>query len=142
MFQDHLEIVIKRARSAIEAAHDEFQALHAVTHKQSIPSSLVVAGADLNQLLMNLALLVGNASPLISSDTVSQLFQTRVSSDVTLSHAIVHDMDAIARQLRSMRSLGSSEALSTMDHRQCQDIGEMVKRYDRIVSSVLHHHTS
>jgi hypothetical protein len=142
MSQDHLETIIKRARLAVGAAHDEFQALYAAAHKNTIPSSLVSAGADLDQLSINLALLVRNTSALISSGHVSELFQTRVSSGVTLSHAIVHDMSAIANQLRSMRTLGSSEPLSTVYHHQCRDIEEMVKRYDRIMSSVLHHHTS
>jgi 3-phosphoglycerate kinase len=140
MSQDHLETTMERARLAVGAAHDEFQTLYAAAHQNSIPSSLVAAGADLDQLSINLALLVSNANAFIIGGPVAQLFQTSISSGVTLSRAIVHDMSAIAKQLRSMRSSGSSE--SPMDPHHCQDIGEMVKRYDRIVSSVLHHHTS
>jgi hypothetical protein len=142
MSQDDLETMIRRSRLAVVAAQDEFQALYAAAHKNSIPSSLVEAGADLDQLLINLAQLESDANTSISSDTVAHLFQTRLSSGSMLSHAIVRDMRAIAKQFRSMRLLGSSESLSVMYHHQCQDIGEMVKRYDRIVSSVLHHHTS
>jgi hypothetical protein len=138
MSQD-VATVVESARKAVQAAHNDFRALYAATDSSLMPSSLLVAGSDLDKLSINLGVLAISANTL-PSDLLSDLFKIHVSEDVTLSHAIVRDMHAIAGHLRSMKPSLSSKALMTMEKRHCQDVSDIVRRYDRIISAMLDHH--
>jgi hypothetical protein len=140
MSQD-LDILVDRASKASRSAHNDYQALYLAVGSASIAPSLADMGADLDKLSITLDLL-SKSTPALSSELAQNVFESRVSADVKLSRAIVHDLNTIAGRLRSMTPWNSSEAAEIMHEHECREISEMVKRYDRAVSAVLRDHNS
>jgi hypothetical protein len=134
--------VVEKARVAVRAAHNDFRSLYAATSDpRSMPTSLHVTGNTLDKLAQNLDLLSRSTNAL-SSEVTQQAFDTRMSDDVKLSDAILHDMTAVASRLRGMTPSASSEPVMAMEEDQCLDIENMTIRYDQAISAILHHHSS
>jgi hypothetical protein len=138
MYQD-LGAIVDRAGKATRAAYDDYRALYLAVESGSHPPSLMMVGADLDRLSITLDLLSRSAKGL-ANGLARDLMAARVSADVKLSHAIVHDMNAIAGRLRSMIPSQLSEPEVILDEHECRDMSEMVKSYHRAVSSILSHH--
>jgi hypothetical protein len=136
-----LDILIDRASKAARSAHNDYQALYLAVGSASIAPSLAGMGADLDKLSITLDLL-SKSTPALSSELAQNVFESRVSADVKLSRAIVHDLNTIAGRLRSMTPSRSSEPAEIMPEHECREISEMVKRYDRAVSAILRHRDS
>jgi hypothetical protein len=136
-----LKILVDRASKAARSAHHNFRALYLAVGSDSIAPSLAGVGADLDKLSITLDLLSKAASAL-SSEFAHDVFETRMSADVKLSRAIVHDLNTIAGRLQSMTPSSSSEPEKIMHEHECREISEIIKRYNRTVSAVLHHHDS
>jgi hypothetical protein len=136
-----LETLVDRASKAAQSAHNAYRALYLAVGSASIAPSLAGVGADLDKLSITLDLL-SKSAPALSSDFAHDVFESRVSADVKLFRAIVHDLDTIAGRLQSMTPSSSSEPEEIMHEDECREISEMVKRYDRAVSAVLYHHES
>jgi hypothetical protein len=128
---DSAGVEVQRAIKAVRTAHDDLKALQ-TSRGLMIPMSLLVAGTGLDKLACNLNLLAGSTNVLSCFCAC-----TVVSTGTSLSSALVHDMEAVARHFRSMMSRGSAEILSVMHEQECKDIAEMVDRYDRAIFSVL-----
>jgi hypothetical protein len=139
MSQD-LGAVAKDAMTAARAAHDDFRTLYE-TLEGSMPVSLWAAGTALDELSNNLGALAGSTTALTSGLTRS-VFKTRLSDDVQFSHAIVHDMNAIAKRLRLMTPWESSNPVMFVDERECRNIAGMIDCYDRTISHILIYHNS
>jgi hypothetical protein len=136
-----LDILVDKASKASRSAHNDYQALYLAVGSASIAPSLAGVGADLDKLSITLDLL-SKSAPALSSELAHHVFETRMSADVKLSRAIVHDLNTIAGRLRSMTPSSSSEPGEIMHEHECREVSEMVKRYDRAVSAVLRHHDS
>jgi hypothetical protein len=137
----HLDILVNRASKASRSAHNNYQALYLAVGSASIAPSLADVGADLDKLSITLELL-SKSTPALSSELAQNVFESRVSTDVKLSRAIVHDLNIIAGRLRSMTPSSSSEPADIMHEDECREISEMVKRYCRAVSAVVRDHDS
>jgi hypothetical protein len=140
MSQD-LDNLVGRASKAARSAHNDYRALYLAVGSPSIAPSLADVGADLDKLSITLDLLAKSA-PAVSSELAHDVFESRVSADVKLSRAIVHDLNTIAGRLRSMQPLSSSKPEEIMHEYECREISEIIKRYDRAFSAVLRHHDS
>jgi hypothetical protein len=136
-----LNTLVDRASKASRSAHNDFRALYIAVGSASIAPSLADVGADLDKLSITLDLL-SKSTPALSSELARDVFDTQVSADVKLSHAIVHDLNTIAGRLRSMTPSSSSEPAEIMHDHECRDISTMIKRYDRAFSAALRHHDS
>jgi hypothetical protein len=136
-----LETLVDRAGRAARAAHDDFRALYIAVGSAPIAPSLADVGASLDKLSITLELL-SKSAPALSSELAHDVFESRMSADVKLSRAIVHDLNTIAGRLRSMTPSSSSEPEKITHDHECQEISEMVKRYDRVITAVLDHHDS
>jgi hypothetical protein len=136
-----LETLVDRASKAAQSAHNAYRALYLAVGSASIAASLAGVGADLDKLSITLDLLSKSATA-ISSELAHDVFDTRMSADVKLSRAIVHDLNTVAGRLRSMTPSCSSEPDEIMHEHECQEISEIVKRYDRAVSAALRDHDS
>jgi hypothetical protein len=136
-----LKTLVDRSSKAARSAHNDFRALYLAVGSDSIAPSLAGVGADLDKLSITLDLL-SKSAPALSSELAHNVFDTRMSADVKLPRAIVHDLDTIAGRLRSMTPSSSSEPEEIMREHECREVSEMVKRYDRAVSTVLRHHES
>jgi hypothetical protein len=136
-----LDILVDRASKAAQSAHNDYRALYLAVGSASIAPSLAEVGADLDQLSITLDLL-SKSTPALSSELAHDVFESRMSADVKLSHAIVQDLNTIAGRLRSVTPSSSSEPEKIMHDHECREISEMVKRYDRAVSAILRHHDS
>jgi hypothetical protein len=134
-----LDILVDRARTIARSAHDDFRTLYLAVGSASIAPSLADVGADLENLSITLDLL-SKSAPALSSELAHDVFESRMSADVKLSRAIIHDLNSIAGRLRSMTPSSSSEPEQIMQEHECRNVSEMVKRYDRAVSAVLRHH--
>jgi hypothetical protein len=134
--------VVEKARVAVRAAYNDFRSLHAaVSDTKSIPVSLQFAGNTLDKLAQNFDLMARSTSAL-SSEVAQQAFNTRMSDDVKLSDAILHDMTAISSCLRLMTPSTSLEPVMIMEEIGCRDIANMAARYDQAISSILLYHNS
>jgi hypothetical protein len=140
MSQD-LDNLVGKASKAARSAHNDYRALYLAVGSAPIAPSLADVGVDLDKLSITLDLLAKSA-PALSSELAHDVFETRMSADVKLSRAIVHDLSTIAGRLRSMTPSSSSEPAEIMHEHECREVSEMVKRYDRAVSAVLRHHDS
>jgi hypothetical protein len=138
MSQD-MEVLADRASKAARAAHDDFRALYQAIGSRSDAPMLAVVGADLDGLAMKLTSLSTSRAAL-SSSLAHNVFDTRTSVDVNLSHGITYDMKSIARRLRSLKPSDSAEPEMIMGEREGGDIGNMIRRYDGAVSAILSHH--
>jgi hypothetical protein len=136
-----LQILVDRSSKAARSAHNNFRALYLAVGSDSIAPSLAGVGVDLDKLSITLDLL-SKSTPALSSELAHDVFESRMSADVKLSRAIVHDLNTIAGRLRSMTPSRSSEPAEIMHEHECQDISEMIKRYDRAVSAALRDHDS
>jgi hypothetical protein len=136
-----LKTLIDRSSKSARSAHDNFRALYLAVGSNSIAPSLAGVGADLDKLSISLDLL-SKAAPALSSGLAHDVFETRMSADVKLSRAIVHDLNTIAGRLQSMTPSSSSEPEKIMHEHECREVSEMVQRYDRAISAVLSHHDS
>jgi hypothetical protein len=136
-----LKTLVDRASKVSRSAHNDFRALYLAVGSDSIAPSLAGVGADLDKLSITLDLLCKSA-PALSSELAHDIFETRMSADVKLSRAIVHDLNTIAGRLQSMTPSSSSEPENIMHEHECREISEMVQRYDRAVSAILRHHDS
>jgi hypothetical protein len=134
-----MEAHIKRASKACRSAHDDFRALYQVIGSHSDTPMLKAVGADLDALALKLHSL-STSTVALSSSLAHDLFETRVSADIKLSHGIIYDMKAIGRRLRSMKPSALSEPEMIMDEREGNDVRNMVKRYYRAVTVILDHH--
>jgi hypothetical protein len=67
-------------------------------------------------------------------------FSVTMPAGISLSDALVLDMDAIAERLRFMTPPDSEVIAGDLSDQECQDIAQMVDCYDRSVSSVLIQH--
>jgi hypothetical protein len=131
---------------AVRKAYDDLQAL-LTSHGLTIPLPLhvaasddlvplVVAGTALDKLSCNLNLVAGSAEALAMFRSFS-LKETSISPETSLSDALLHDMEAIARHFRLMTPTSPVKTSGDLDERECRDIAGMVDRYDRTVFSVL-----
>jgi hypothetical protein len=136
-----LDILVDRASKASRSAHNSYRALYLAVGSASITPSLADVGVDLDKLSITLDLL-SKSAPALSSELAHDVFDTRMSADVKLSRAIVHDLNTMAGRLRSMTPSSSSERAEIMHEDECREMSEMVKRYDRAVSAVLRDHDS
>jgi hypothetical protein len=136
-----LKTLVDRSSKAARSAHNDFRSLYLAVGSDSIAPSLAGVGADLDKLSITLDLLYKSA-PALSSELAHNVLDTRMSANVKLSYAIVHDLNTIAGRLRSMTPSSSSEPEEIMHEHECQEVSEMVKRYDRAVSAILRHHDS
>jgi hypothetical protein len=128
---DDARLEVERAMRAVRKAYDDLQALR--TSRDSMVSlSLLAANTGLDKLSCNLNLLVSSVEALTGFGAC-----TLVSTGTSLSNALVHDMEAVARRFESMMPTGSAEELSDMHEQECKDIAEMVDGYDRTIFSVL-----
>jgi hypothetical protein len=126
---------VARAMKAVRKAYDDLQALR-TRHNSTIPLTLLVASTALDKLSCNLNLVAGSAEALAVFRSFSPE-ETSISPGTSLSDTLVHDMEAMARHFRLMTPASSVETSGDLDERECQDIAEMVDRYDRTVFSVL-----
>jgi hypothetical protein len=131
-----MEVLVDRVREAAQVAYDDFRALYIVVEGRSDARLLADIGANLNGLAMKLHSL-STSTIAISSSLAHDMFDTRISSGVKLSHGIIDDMKAVACRLRSS---SSSEPEMIMDKREGGDILRMIKRYDEVISAILNHH--
>jgi hypothetical protein len=134
-----MEALADRASKAARSAHDDFRALHQAVGNRSDAPMLAVVGADLDGLAMKLYTL-STSTAALSSSLAHDVLNTRTSGDVKLSRGITCDMKSIARRLRSMTPVNSSEPDIIMDEGEVRDILSMIKRYDGVVSAILNHH--
>jgi hypothetical protein len=138
MSQD-MEVLVGRASKAARVAHDDFRALYQAVGSRSDAPMLAAVGADLDGLAMKLHTL-STSTVALSSSLAHDVFETRMSGDVKLSHAITYDMKAIARRSRSIKPTASSEPDMIIDEREGGNILSMIRRYDGAVSAILSHH--
>jgi hypothetical protein len=136
-----LDTLVDRASKASRSAHNDFRALYIAVGSAFIAPSLAGVGVDLDNLSITLELL-SKSTPALSSELAHDVFESRMSADFKLSRAIVHDLNTIAGRIRSMTPSSSSEPAEITHEHECQEISEMVKRYDRAVSAVLRDHDS
>jgi hypothetical protein len=136
-----VETLFDRASKAARSAHNGFRATYLAVGNTSIAPSFAHLGADLDNLSLTLNLL-SKSAPALLSGLAHDVLDTRMSADVKLSRAIVHDLNTIAGRLRSMTPSSSFESEKIIHEHECRDISEMVKHYDRAVSAILHHHDS
>jgi hypothetical protein len=136
-----MDNLVDRASKAARSAHNDFRALYLAVGSASIDPSLADVGADLDKLSITLGLL-SKSAPALSSELAYVVFESRMSADVKLSRAIVHDLSTIAGRLRAMTPSSSSESKEIMNEHECREISEIVKRYDRAVCAVLRYHDS
>jgi hypothetical protein len=136
-----LETLVDRASKAAQSAHNAYRALYLAVGSASIAPSLADVGADLDKFSITLDLL-SKSAPALSSELFHDVFESRVSADVKLSRVIVHDLNTIVGRLRSMTPSSSSEPEGIMHERECREVSDMIKRYDRAVSAILRHHDS
>jgi hypothetical protein len=100
---------------------------------------VLVASNALDKLSSDLSLLASSEKAL----AVFCAFSVKLTSNsagILLSDALVHDMEAIATHLRSMMPSVSTGTPGELKEQECQDIADMVDRYDRTVYSVLTRH--
>jgi hypothetical protein len=133
--------VIERASKAVRIAHDDFRALYTVIDSTTMPRLLLEAGANLDKLSTDFSLLAGFTDASFIG-LVLELFQIRISSDTTMCQAIMKDMRIIASRLCSMRLAASLTPLAIVEDAQFSDLAETIKRYTRVISSVLKFHIS
>jgi hypothetical protein len=126
---------VAKAMKAVRKAYDDLQALR-TSHDFKIPLLLLVASTALDKLSCNLKLIAGSVETLARLCTCS-LKEASTSPGTSLSNALVHDMEAIARHFRLMTPATRVEITGDLDEGECRDIVEMVDRYDRAVFSVL-----
>jgi hypothetical protein len=136
-----LKILVDRSSKAARSAHNNFRALYLAVGSDSIAPSLAGVGANLDKLSITLDLL-SKSAPALSSELAHDVFETRMSADVKLSRAIVHDLNTVAGRLQSMTPSSSSEPAEIMHEHECREVSEMVQRYDRAISAVLRHRDS
>jgi hypothetical protein len=121
---------------AVQAAHDALQSLRT---SRSIPRALSTAESTLDKILNNLSSLATYPEALVSSrafDALSVIMPVGIS----LSDALVLDMEATAGRLRFMTPPDSSMIMGDLDDQECRNIAKMAECYDRSVSSVLVQH--
>jgi hypothetical protein len=140
MSQD-TESVVEPIRKAVRKAHDDFQALQMAVGRASMLTPLLFAGTALDRLLMTLDLISSSTSN-FKNDLLYRVFDAGVGADIQLSHAIMRDMTTVAEHLRHMTPSTSPNAMMPMEEHHCQNIANMVDRYDRAISSLLIHHNS
>jgi hypothetical protein len=130
---------VEEASRAVRLAHDELRSLHEVAGNRSLPLALSVAKTALDKLSANFDQLFSFQNASHSNDIFS-LFGARLSSGISLSHAIVLDMSSVVDRLRYMKSLYSSEQVALINEGECRDVADKIVRYDGIVSTALIHH--
>jgi hypothetical protein len=108
--------------------------------RPNIPLSLLVASNTLDKLSSDLNLLDSSEEALAIFCTFS-VNDTSNSTGTLLSDALVHDMGAIGTHLKSMVPSTCAAASEGLNEQECQDIADMVDRYDRTVYSVLTRHS-
>jgi hypothetical protein len=122
--------VIERASKAVRIAHDDFRALYTVIDSTTMPRLLLEAGANLDKLSTDFSLLAGFTDA------------SFIGLVLELCQAIMKDMRIIASRLRSMRLAASLTPLAIVEDAQFSDLAETIKRYTRVISSVLKFHIS
>jgi hypothetical protein len=131
-----VEAMIVRSMKAVQKAHN---ALRALRTSRSIPLTLSAAESALDKLLNNLSSLTTSPDALASSRAFDT-FSVTLPTGITLSDALVLDMEGIAERLRFMSPPDSKMIVGDLDEHECRDIAVMVECYDRSVSSVLIQH--
>jgi hypothetical protein len=131
-----VEAIIKRSIEAVRKAHD---ALRTLRTNRSIPQALSGAGSALDKLFNTLSSLA-TSPEVLASGRASDIFSVTMPSGISLSDALLLDMDAIAGRLRFMTPPDSSMIVGDLDDQDCRDITEMAECYDRSVASVLIQH--
>jgi hypothetical protein len=132
---------IEIIRQAVRKACNDFRALQTAVGKASMLMPLLFAGTALDKLLMTLDLLASSTGN-FNNDLLYRVFDAHVGADIHLPHAIVRDMTAVAERLRLMTPANSAEPMIITEEHVCQNIADMVDRYDRAISSVLIHYNS
>jgi hypothetical protein len=126
-----------KVKKAVRGAYDGLRALR--NSRSNIPLPLLVASNALDKLSSDLNLLASSEEAL----TIFCSFSVKVTSSSTgtlLSDALVQDMEAISTHLRLMIPSVSAGTPGQLKEDECQDIVDMVDRYDRTVCSVLTRH--
>jgi hypothetical protein len=133
-----VEAMIGRSMKAVRKAHN---ALRALRTSRSIPLTLSAAESALDKLLNNLNSLTTSPDALASSRAFDT-FSVTLPAGISLSDALVLDMEGIAARLRFMSPPDSKMIVGDLDDCECRDIAVMVECYDRSVSSVLIYHNT
>jgi hypothetical protein len=135
---EHEEEDVTRVMSAVRTAYDDLQALRASGHL-NIPSSLSNLNKTLDELCGKLYVLADSTDAL-SIFRAYTLKEASHSVEISLSDAIVHDMEATATYFRAMKLVDLAGILADLDEQKCQNIKASIERYLTIVSTVLSKH--
>jgi hypothetical protein len=135
---DHQTEDVATAMKAVRIAHNDLKELRTSRHS-IMPLSLSKADVALDKLSCNLHLLTGSSEAL-SIFCEFNLGETSSSAAISLSQALVHDMEAIAAHFRLMKPIGSDTILGDLNNQECENIAELVDRYDRTIFSALTKH--
>jgi hypothetical protein len=130
---------VVRAMRAVRSAYDDLQALRESRHSK-ISTSLSNAGRALDKLSCNLNLLT--ATEALSTFRGFTLKEASNSIEISLSDALVRDMNAIATHFRFMKPMDSTETPGDLNEQECRNIEDLVVRYDITVFSVLTQHNA
>jgi hypothetical protein len=138
-----IESVVEPIRQAVQKAHNTFLALQTVVgdRQAPMPMPLLFAGTALDKLLMTLDFVCNSTSD-VNYALLYSVFDARVGTDIQLSHAILHDMKAVAERLSLMAPSNLAEPMMTPGDQDCQNIANVVDRYDRAISTILIHYNS
>jgi hypothetical protein len=126
---------VTKATEAVRRTYNELLTLQ-TNRRSAIPLPLLLAGAALERLSCDLNLLAGSPDALTHFCAIT-LRASNVTTNTWLSDALVQDIEAIARHFRCMTPMDGAEIITTFNKSECQNIAEMVDRYDRAIFSAL-----
>jgi hypothetical protein len=129
-----VEAIVGRSMKAVQGAHEALRSL------RTIPLALTATRSALDKLLNNLDSLATSPEALAMSRAF-HTFSVTMRAGISLSDALVLDMEAIAKHLRFMTPSDSEVIVGDLSDQECQDIAEIVDCYNRSVSSVLIQHS-
>jgi hypothetical protein len=131
-----VEAIVKRSIEVVRKAHN---ALRALRTSRSTPQVLSGAGSALDKLLNTLNSLA-TFPEVLASGRAFDIFSVTMPSGISLSDALLLDMEAIAGRLRFMTPPDSLMIVGDLDDHDCRYIGEMAECYNGSVASVLIQH--
>jgi hypothetical protein len=135
---DEVEDDVASTMRAVRAAYDDLQVFRAI-HRLQIPSSLSSVVKALDKLSAKLNVLT-DSSEALSIFRGYTLKQKGNFVETALSDAIIRDMKATATYFRTMKPTSFSEMPTALDEPVCQNIKEMVDRYETLISIMLSKH--
>jgi hypothetical protein len=137
---DSKEDPIMKVRKVVGGACNDLQALQD-SHRPNIPPSLRMVYNSLDQLSFDLRKLADfDSDEALAIFCASAVKATDTSTETLLPDALVHDIEAMAMRLKSMMPSTSVGTPGELKEHECQDIADMVNRYDRMICSVIERH--